>query len=118
MYQLVQTARMKGVLDGTPADRRAGRHDREPRAACTRCFRDGASWPKWSPLGSFELEQPGAQEPRGLGALRVFRTGRVRSRERIVELNPRPAPELRARVGLPLRGYRANIDLEPSGTEP
>ena len=38
-------------------------------------LRDGASWPTWSPIGSFELEQPAADEPEGLGAIRVFITG-------------------------------------------
>ena len=47
-------------------------------------LRDGASWPEWSPLGSFELERPAGDEPEGVGAIRIFRTGRVTSREQIV----------------------------------
>src|SRR3954467_13935855 len=40
-------------------------------------LRDGASWPDWSPIDSFELERPGADEPEGVGAVRLFRGGRV-----------------------------------------
>src|SRR5215210_2273108 len=40
-------------------------------------LRDGASWPSWSPIESFELERPGADEPEGVGAVRVLRAGRL-----------------------------------------
>ena len=38
---------------------------------------DGATWPEWSPLGSFELIEPGDGVPEGLGAVRLFTTGRA-----------------------------------------
>lgn len=79
-------------------------------------LRDGASWPTWSPLGSFELERPGDTEREGLGAIRVFRTkqlvGETRSRERIVELIPDRRLSYELVSGMPLRDYRADIDLE------
>ncbi|MCP3801078.1 SRPBCC family protein [Allokutzneria sp. A3M-2-11 16] len=76
-------------------------------------LRDGAGWPTWSPLGSFELERPGETEREGVGAIRVFRTGPLRSRERIVELvrDRRLAYVLES--GLPIRDYLAQVDLEP-----
>jgi len=80
-----------------------------------RLLRDGATWPTWSPLGSFELESPGAAEPEGLGAIRIFRTGRYTSRERIVELVPDRRLSYELVSGLPLRGYRADVDLETHG---
>jgi Polyketide cyclase / dehydrase and lipid transport len=76
---------------------------------------DGASWPTWSPIGSFALERPGACAPEGLGAVRVFRTGRVRSREQLVELVPGQRLSYVLLSGLPLRGYRADVDLTPNG---
>jgi hypothetical protein len=76
----------------------------------------GATWPTWSPIGSFELERPGAQAPEGLGAIRVFRTGRVTSREELVELVPGRRLSYALLSGLPLRGYRADVDLTPDGT--
>lgn len=71
-------------------------------------LRDGASWPSWTSLDSYEAE----------GEVRVFRRGRVRSRERVVEADVVPdrrfAYELLS--GLPLRDYRGFVDLEPDGT--
>jgi len=69
---------------------------------------DGASWPTWSPLGSFHLEQP--------GDIRVFRTGRTTSREEVVEVVPGRRFSYALLSGLPLRGYRADVDLEPDST--
>ncbi|MGH3622648.1 MAG: SRPBCC family protein [Sciscionella sp.] len=80
---------------------------------------DGTSWPVWSPLGSFELAEPGEDGAEGLGAVRVFRTrfptGQVTSRERIVELVPRRRLSYTLEHGLAIRNYRADIDLSPTG---
>jgi hypothetical protein len=70
---------------------------------------DGTTWPTWSPLESFELESGDG----GLGSIRVFRTGRTVSREEVVELVPQRRFSYALRSGLPLRDYRANIDLTP-----
>jgi len=75
---------------------------------------DGSTWPEWSPLGSFELIEPGDGTPEGLGAVRLFTTGRIESRERVVE---RRAGEVFAYVleaGLPLRDYRAVVTITPT----
>lgn len=81
-------------------------------------LRDGATWPTWSPLGSFELAEPGETEREGLGAVRVFRTkqpiGEIASRERIVELIPNRRLSYVLVSGMPLRDYRADIDLTPT----
>lgn len=70
---------------------------------------DGSRWPSCTPLGSFRLETHG---PEGPGAIRVFRTAMLATREQIVESE---APHHFAYVlvsGLPLRDYRADIELE------
>ena len=77
-------------------------------------LRDGASWPSWSPIDSFELERPGDDEPEGVGAIRVFRTGRYTMREQIVELVPQRRFSYALLSGLALRDYRADVDLEPA----
>ena len=74
-------------------------------------LRDGASWPKWSPLGSFELVREGEGEPEGLGAVRLFTTNGVRSYERIVALEPGRRFGYALERGLPLRDYVAYVDL-------
>ncbi|HEX5118938.1 MAG TPA: SRPBCC family protein [Pseudonocardiaceae bacterium] len=78
-------------------------------------LRDGASWPVWSPINSFELRRPAEDEPEGLGAIRVFRTGRHTSVERVAELVPDKRFSYELVRGLPLRGYRADIDVETDG---
>ncbi|MGH4023145.1 MAG: SRPBCC family protein [Pseudonocardiaceae bacterium] len=76
-------------------------------------LRDGASWPSWSPIESFALERPGVDEPEGIGAIRVFRAGRVKGRDLIAELVPGRRFGYRHFSGLPVRDYRGEIDLEP-----
>ena len=49
-------------------------------------LRDGATWPVWGKLDSFELERPGEGEPEGLGAVRIFRQGKVEGRDTVAEL--------------------------------
>ena len=75
---------------------------------------DGASWPTWSGHDSFELVEPGRDGGESLGAVRIFRRGPVASRERIVELVPGRRVGYVLLSGLPLSGYRADVDLEPA----
>ena len=77
---------------------------------------DGSTWPGWSPIGSFELIEPGDGTPEGLGAVRLFTTGRVKSRERVVERTPGETFSYVLEAGLPLRDYRAVVTLAPSRT--
>ena len=76
-------------------------------------LRDGAGWPTWSPIESFELERPGTREPEGLGAVRLFRSGRVTGHDEIVELIPDRRFAYTHTSNLPIRNYRADVDLEP-----
>jgi hypothetical protein len=91
-------------------------HSSAPPDTVYALLADGATWPVWSPIGSFALEEPGPTGPESVGAVRLFRTGRTRSRERLVELVPGRRLSYVLLSGLPLRGYRADVDLEPSGT--
>jgi hypothetical protein len=75
---------------------------------------DGTTWPQWSPIDSFELIAPGNGTPEGLGAVRLFTTGRHKSRERIVTCRPGQVFAYELEAGLPLRGYRAEVTLSPS----
>jgi hypothetical protein len=84
-----------------------------PPAAVYALLRSGETWPSWSPIGGFALEREGRDGGESLGAIRVFRTGRARSREEIVELVPDRSFGYALLSGLPLRGYRADVDLEP-----
>ncbi|WP_151769864.1 SRPBCC family protein [Streptomyces abyssomicinicus] len=76
-------------------------------------LRDGAGWPAWSPLDSFVLESEAPGGGEGVGAVRVFRTGRHVSRERIVASVPDRHFAYVLLSGLPLRDYRADVELTP-----
>ena len=80
---------------------------------------DGTSWPAWAPMRSFELERAGETGGESVGAVRVFRSRwrspRSSTRERIVELVPGRRFSYVLLSGLPLRDYRADVDLAPEG---
>ena len=75
-------------------------------------LRDGATWPVWGPLDSFELEGTGEQEPEGLGAVRLFRSGRVTGRDTIAELVQDRRFSYTHVSNLPIKNYRADVDLD------
>jgi hypothetical protein len=77
---------------------------------------DGSTWPEWSPIDGFTLLEPGAGMPEGLGAVRLFTTGRHRSRERVVECRPGEVFSYVLEQGLPLRDYQAVVTLTPAGS--
>jgi hypothetical protein len=64
----------------------------------------------------FELERPGRDEPFGVGAIRVFITKVSRAREEIVELVPERRLSYVSLSGLPLRNYRADVDIAPEAS--
>lgn len=77
-------------------------------------LRDGASWPTWTAIDSFHLERNGEREPEGIGAIRVFGKGKVTGRDQVTELIPDRRFSYRHLSGLPVRGYRGDVDLEPT----
>ncbi|HEX7131396.1 MAG TPA: SRPBCC family protein [Iamia sp.] len=95
-----------------------------PPAAVWADLVDGRTWPTWSPLGSYELVTPGSNGPDApLGEVRIFRTkqvvGETVPREEVVEVVPEQRLSYVLLDGMPLDGYRADIDLTPvaGGTE-
>jgi hypothetical protein len=76
---------------------------------------DGSTWPRWSPIEAFELERAGDPPPEGVGAIRVFRRGRTTGRDQIVEIVPGRRLGYVSLSGLPVRDYRALVELEPAG---
>jgi hypothetical protein len=85
-----------------------------PPAAVFPLLEDGSTWPEWSPLGSFELIEPGDGSPEGLGAVRLFTTGRHKSLEKVVVTRPDEEFSYVLLDGLPLRDYQAVITLVPA----
>ena len=93
-------------------------HSSAPLEAVFSIVADGARWPTCTPLGSFTLERFDADGNEGPGAMRVFSTGPFRTREQVVEVTPPRHFSYVMVSGLPIRNYRADIDLEarPDGT--
>ena len=91
---------VRGTTAGSPAE-------------VWRLLGDSATWPAWTPIDAFErLQAPG---PDGTGEVRRFVNGRVTVTERIVEHVPERRLTYVLLAGLPLRDYRAEIDLTPDG---
>jgi hypothetical protein len=76
---------------------------------------DGSTWPRWSPIEAFELERPGDPPPEGVGAIRRFRRGRTTGRDQVAEVVPERHFGYVSLSGLPVRDYRARVELEPTG---
>jgi hypothetical protein len=83
-------------------------------------LRDGSTWPEWSTtIDSFTLEKEGDGEPEGVGAVRIFRSGRIVGRDEILAFTPASAFSYAHIKGLPVRGYRGDVELRQhnGGTE-
>jgi hypothetical protein len=78
-------------------------------AAVYELLADGSTWPEWSPIESFELEQPGSPPPEGVGAIRVFRKGRTVGRDRITATFPNRQFSYANLSGPPVRDYHAEV---------
>jgi hypothetical protein len=78
-----------------------------------RLLEKGATWPVWSPIGSFRLEREGAGGGEAVGAIRVFTTSGVRTREEVVALESDRALTYEQLSGLPIRAHRATVELTP-----
>jgi len=79
-------------------------------------LRDGSTWPQWSgALDSFELEKEGEGEPEGVGAVRIFRSRGIAGRDEILGFTPDTTFSYAHLRGLPVRGYRGDVQLTPGG---
>ena len=76
-------------------------------------LREGATWPEWAPIDSFELEREGTGEREGVGAVRFLGSGRVTGRDTIVELVESRRFAYTNESSLPVRNYRGTVTLDP-----
>jgi hypothetical protein len=74
-------------------------------------LRDRPTWPDWSPLKRYEFVSGTEGE---LDSVCVFITNGVHSVERIVELVADRRLSYALVSGLPMRDYRADVDLTPA----
>ncbi len=76
---------------------------------------DTQQWARWAPFDESGLERKGDPAPNGLGAVRRFRRGRIRTREEVVAYEPPRHFAYTLLSGLPIHGYRADVTLERRG---
>ncbi len=77
-------------------------------------LKDPTTWPTWSPMDTGALDAPGADEPYGVGSIRALTRGRIHGYDQVVELVPgRRFTYIHLR-GLPVRDYRAEVELTPA----
>lgn len=86
-------------------------------AAVFALLADGTTWPNWAPIDSFELERAGNPPPEGVGAIRVFKRGRVTGRDEIVEIVPGRRLGYVSISGLAIKDYRASVDVDDGGDD-
>jgi hypothetical protein len=77
---------------------------------------EAARWKEWSWMTRTYLLRPGDPEPDGVGAIRRFALGPGGSREEVVAFEPPHHLGYVAVSGLPVRRYRADVDLTVDGT--
>jgi len=79
---------------------------------------DAPGWKAWAgPTVRWSAWEPGRGEgrPGGIGWVRLLGTRLVHSREEIVAHEPGRMLAYEVRAGFPVRNYRAQVTLEPSG---
>jgi hypothetical protein len=89
-------------------------HSAASPAAVYAVAKDSSGYPRWSRIGAFEHLRDGEGERFGVGSRRIFRTWPLRLTEEVVELIPDRRVGYIVIAGLPFRGYRADIDIEPT----
>ena len=73
---------------------------------------DHATWPQWSGLFTrARLMRKGVPDRLGVGAIRVMTAPLARVREEVIDAEPGVRFSYRLLAGLPLRAYRADVEL-------
>ena len=85
---------------------------RAPAKLLFALLKDPRTWSTWSPMDESGPDQPGPDDPNGVGSTRAFTKGHVRGIDRVVELVPDRRYSYVHVQGLPVREYRADVDLE------
>lgn len=76
-------------------------------------LRNPQTWTAWSTMDDVVLEKPAVGEPNGVGSVRRLTRGRVIGFDEVAELVPDRRFGYVHLRGLPVRDYRADVDLEP-----
>lgn len=90
-----------------------------PIAVVFAVLADASGWSGWTRISETTLEHDGDSAPDGVGAIRLFRTGPIRSREQVTGYEPPAAGQARFAYrllsGLPVKSYQAEVVLTADG---
>ena len=91
-------------------------HSAAPIDAVFAVVADGRGWSDWVRfVPRSTLEREGEPPPDGVGSIRRFGLWPIVSREEITASEPPRRLAYVARSGLPVRSYRAEVELAPAG---
>ncbi|HJQ41891.1 MAG TPA: SRPBCC family protein [Jatrophihabitantaceae bacterium] len=86
-----------------------------PPAVVYELLRDPTTWTAWSSMDEVTPDRPGRDDPYGVGSTRKQTRGRVVGYDEVVELVAGRRFSYVHLRGLPVRDYRADVDLEAAG---
>jgi hypothetical protein len=78
-------------------------------------LKDVRTWSEWGDWQTAEYERDGEPPPHGVGAIRRFKRGPVKTREEVVLFEPESRFAYTLLSGIPVRDYRADVTLTDSG---
>lgn len=86
-----------------------------PREQVWEVLADVPRWAEWGPWNSSEFEREGRPPPGGVGAVRLLKRFAMKLREELTVFEPPERMEYKLLSGLPLRDYRALVELSAAG---
>ncbi len=86
-----------------------------PPEAVWRLLADVTTWTGWAGFDEAAYEREGTPPPHGVGAVRRFRSGRLRSKETVLVFDPPRQLSYDYAGSLPMKGYRADVTLSEHG---
>ena len=86
-----------------------------PPEVVWRLLVDATAWSRWSRIPNAEREREGTPPPDGVGSIRRLGPPGFASREEVVAFEPVRHFAYILLSGLPVRDYRADVELSPDG---
>jgi Polyketide cyclase / dehydrase and lipid transport len=86
-----------------------------PRERVWEVLADVPRWSEWGPWTGTSFEREGTPAPGGIGAVRVLKRFPMTFREELIEFQPPGRMAYTLLSGMPVRDYRAEVELSDMG---